>query len=324
MEKERAGQMTRAEYEAYLKNKGKKRKRRRGNGRSFIAPVLLVLVLLTCLTLCFVFFFRVDSVEVRETDLADKHDIISASGIEAGDNLLILDAEAAARGIYGLNPEIDHCIIEKKYPSTVEISLVRGEGVLLLEGEDCYYLVSERNRIMSVGSLPEENLPIIRGIEKQQLKVGSFLPEEEGSAYHLALLTIQALQQAEMPDFGLIDVSDIYNVNVLYDGRVRLVLGNEANLQTKVNSIAKTFYADFQKEDYGVIDGSIELYKTSVRKGEEHIRYFDRTEETSENSSEQASDETSGGDEDASLSEEETSDETEQSQPVSDEEGNEE
>lgn len=298
METRKSQSMTREEYEADLRNRGKKRKRRRKSRHSYAAPVLLVLVLLTCLALCLVFFFRVDTIQVRRTDLAQTEAVIKASAIEKGDNLLTLDIQAASAGIYGLNPEIDRCIVEKKYPSTVEIQLVRGKTVFYAEGKNGFYAVSGRSRISGVTAKPEKGMPVVRGIPEKCLKVGSFFSSEE-PRYALAVKTLNTMKKLKMPHCDIVDVTDLYSVSILYDGRVRMVLGNESNLETKADSVVRTFRADFKPGEYGIIDGSIALHKTSVRKGEEHIAFFNRKKNEKPAEKEPASQEAVSGEQPA-------------------------
>jgi len=303
MDRQKSQQMSREEYEAYLHSRSNRKKRRRKGKNPFLGSLILVLVLLALAVGCFAFFFRVDDIILRESDLVNSAEVIAATGVKMGDNLILLDTKKASEGIYALNPEIDACIMEKKYPSTLVIQLVRGTTKYLAEGKGGYYFVSGNNRIIGATATAEEGLPILRGLDESLLQVGSFLPSDH-PAYSLAVKTAKALESADMPDYNIIDVQDIYSVNVLYNHHVRLVLGNELNLETKASSIAKTYRANFTADEYGIIDGSVTLHQTSVRKDESFLDYFKTAEESSE--------ETVSAEEEASS---ETASEAESQQP---------
>ncbi len=286
MREERYHQMDPKEYEAYLAANRRRKRRRKGN-RSLVAGIFISFALLVCAAVFVVFFLRVNTFEIQANGLASNSEILAAAGIQEGDNLLLVPTKEAAEAIYQLNPEIDSCTVSRVFPTQVTITLIKGVPTLQAETAVGYAILSQSGRVMRLSTQKEENLPIIRGL-KSPMGIGSQVIEEEG--YQLAAETVALLQSKGMQQTNLVDVRDIYDINVLYDSRVRLILGNGNDLKTKVSTVCRTLQSQFAGGEQGVIDGSVALHQAGVRMGASHLEYFDLQQEQPDQKPETESD----------------------------------
>ena len=98
-------------------------RRRRGGGSGFLYKLLSVLVICGCLIAALTLFFRVDVIEISGEHRYTAREIQDASGIQVGDNLLLLNKYGASSGIAEQLPYIEEIRIHKELPDTLRIEV---------------------------------------------------------------------------------------------------------------------------------------------------------------------------------------------------------
>ena len=98
-------------------------RRRRGGGSGFLYKLLSVLVICGCLVAALTLFFRVDVIQISGEHRYTAQEIQEASGIQLGDNLLLLNKYSASGGIAEWLPYIEEIRIHKELPDTLRIEV---------------------------------------------------------------------------------------------------------------------------------------------------------------------------------------------------------
>ena len=122
-----------------------RRRRRRGS----LGPLLRVLsVLLTAVAIvaALTLFFKVDQVAVSGNERYSEQEIIEASGVEQGDNLILLDKYRIAQRLYTQLPYISEVRINRQLPDTLLVEVVETQAVAVIKGGSSNWLLDSEGK----------------------------------------------------------------------------------------------------------------------------------------------------------------------------------
>lgn len=222
-----------------MPNKRKKRRRRGGLGRllrplSFLLAAGAVVAALTM-------FFKVENIQVTGASRYQASEIIAASGVEPGDNLVLLDRYRVSQRIYTALPYITDVQPRPKFPNTLEIEVTETRAAAAIQGSGGWWLLSAGGKILEAAdaSLAAE-YPQITGIlaEEPAVSTALVLPEDGTiTAQRLQeLLAVLAAQEA-LPLVDSIDCASPRELVLRYDGRFRVELHYDADFDFKVTCL---------------------------------------------------------------------------------------
>ena len=152
-----------------------RRRRRRGS----LGPLLRVLsVLLTAVAIvaALTLFFKVDQVAVSGNERYSEQEIIEASGVEQGDNLILLDKYRIAQRLYTQLPYISEVRINRQLPDTLLVEVVETQAVAVIKGGSSNWLLDSEGKLLEViGSAAIKNYLSIEGTTAQDPAVSGTL-----------------------------------------------------------------------------------------------------------------------------------------------------
>lgn len=219
-----------------MANKRKKRRRRGGLGRllrplSFILAAVAVVAALTL-------FFKVQTIEVSGTFRYTSDDIITASGVQIGDNLVLLDRYRVSQQIYTALPYVTDVRPKPKFPNTLEIEVTETRAAAAIQSAAGWWLLSSEGKILeSVDSQTAASYPTITGVWAEEPAVSSTvaLPEESPiTAERLCVLLTALLEQDALSRTSEINCTDPRELILQYDGRFRVEMFYDAEFDFKV------------------------------------------------------------------------------------------
>lgn len=232
----------------------------------------VVLALILGLTI----FFRVQNIRVTGNGKYTAQEIIDASGIDVGENLLLLGKSKAAGQILNRLPYVDQVQIGIKLPNTVNIDIVELEAVYAVSAAGGgWWLMDSGGKLLEPVEDPGEHLQVT-GIQAENPTVGATLtpaadPEPEtqpegqtepqangapGDRAAAALTILQTLQEVDRTaEITQVDVSALYNLQVWYGDDYQVLLGGPEELAYKVRYMVQAV-AELQDGGYrgGVLD----------------------------------------------------------------------
>ncbi len=239
------------------------------------ATLAVVLALIVAMTI----FFKVDSVQVSGNVKYSAQEVISASGIDVGENLMLLSKSGIAGRIHAALPYVGDIQVGIKFPNTVNIDIVEqsavftiqdesglwwllsGDGTVLestdASGDDCIRIegavvkepvagesfrlaektgeteATENTQPTETTAPTEESAPT-----EENGTTGESVPEETTVVLNReeALLVIMAALTAcdRGGDITVVDVEDLYNIQVWYGNSFRILLDDTTELSYKV------------------------------------------------------------------------------------------
>ena len=234
----------------------KKNKRKKIVFRLVIGCLFLCIGVVSALAL----FFNINQITVTGDVVYSESEIIKASGIEKGDNLIFLSSEILNKKISEKLPYVNSIRIKRRLPSTLEIVVEKTEPFMAVESDGYYILLNADGKVL------EKNLETVgEGIVLANL--GEFdsaeIGEIIGVADEKALTKIDTLKESceeiGFEGISLLDVSDLYNIKMVYQDRITLVLG-ETRRTTLSSRLAFAKAAiETQNEENDMYRGTLNL-----------------------------------------------------------------
>ena len=230
-----------------------KRTRRRKKNIKLYVFVIIVLALGLGVLLSVTLLFNIDKINITgdKVDYSEEN-IIKASGVEIGDNLVRLDAKEVREKILASMIFVEDAKIDKKYPDTLEISLVKCFESACLECEDGFLIISRKGKFLEKTDKAKKGLLIIKGFEPKEFKPGDFIEstdEQKTEIYHEIMDGIEKYKDTPVTS---VDMTDKYSIIINYDNRIDFKMGNSNEIAYKMN-LANTVLHDLDKDKTGTM-----------------------------------------------------------------------
>ena len=218
----------------------KRQRRRKRRHRAYLALIVL-LVFGIGLALSMTLFFNVTSIVVNnETDTSDE-EIVTLSGIRYRDNLMRLDTRKAEKEITDAIAYAEHVRVEKKFPSTVEITVQKAKPVANISQSYGYLLVSGSNRVLEeLKGAPHPDLIVITGYNPAQGTIGMYLQSEDEKRDNVLKTLTAAVEECNNSQIKAIDMTDQSNIIVQFGENYQFRMGSSADAVYKLRLAAKT------------------------------------------------------------------------------------
>lgn len=115
----------------------------------FRVRLITTLALAAAMILCFIVFFRVNTISVTGNEKYTQQEVLDASGIEKGDALLLVNKSAAAGKIIAALPYIDQIRIGVAFPNVVRIEVKELDTAYAVAASDgTYWLINSSGRVV--------------------------------------------------------------------------------------------------------------------------------------------------------------------------------
>ncbi len=239
------------ERESAKKAKIQKKKRRKRH----LITALIVFLLVAIITLCVLsvtVFFKITTVSVSGSTSYTAKEIVSAAGIEAGDNLMILNAGRISEKLQTKLPFIDEVKVEKTFPDTVKLIIKETrEEIYFSNGKDIYS-ANKKGKIIKEYDTAPENLIMVTVSDKTEFKTGSkieFAALREKELYDNYFNMINTYEY----EVNFINISDPFASYMKLENRLIVKFGSSAYFQNKSDYL-KASLAGISKDAEGVFD----------------------------------------------------------------------
>lgn len=223
-----------------------KRLRRRKRMMGVYVFVVMILVLTIGITVCLTFLFNIDKIVVSgESEEYTSLQIVEASEINAGDNLLRLDGKKAAQRILDKLIYVETAVVDRDFPSTLRINVTRCIPAYNVRYDGGVLLVSRKGKILSDGEVYTdiEKLPIITGYLPAYKTVGTMVESENSNKKDAFEQFIKRFENQDFSDIATVDMTNEYDIVVTYRNGMIFKMGNWSDVEYKLD-LAKTVMED--------------------------------------------------------------------------------
>ncbi len=237
----------------------RKKLKRKRNFRIALVVVCFALIIGLIASPIIIFAaFRVKAFTVDGEAPYTKEEIIAASGIAQGKNLIFADIDEGESNIEKELPYTDNVKITRKLPSTIVIRVESTEkkyAIMLSNGT--YALLDKNLKVLEFAPQVPEKITVIKGAVPVKSETGEILaftvenPDDKSKeetpiidrTLSLILEIASGISENTMEDINLIDVSSSSNIYLIYQGRIVLNLGDSSNIPSKL-SLGKRVIAE--------------------------------------------------------------------------------
>ncbi len=221
----------------YNSRRKKKYKRRR---KTAVYLLLLFFVCVVCLILSVTVFFNTNEIKVVGNERYTVEQIITASGIKNGDNLLRMNKEKISDRIVSKLPYASEIRIIRELPSSVTIKVTEAKPMCkYLIGESRYALLSDALKIMEITSVDYENVATLSGVALGVGEEGEIAATESDISQKILLDLLTMLKQNDIINITEIRFLSAINTSLVIDGRVTVKLGGNTDLDYKLKMVKK-------------------------------------------------------------------------------------
>lgn len=211
----------------------KKNKQKKMIIRLCVGCIFLVVGVVLALTL----FFNINKIIISGDKVYSDELVIEASGVKTGDNLIFLSEDAINEKISKELAYVGQVNIRRRLPSTLEIRVTRTDAFMAI-ASDGYYIVLDRNGKVLEKDLEtvDESIILANLGEISKIEVGETIGLKEEKTFKKLNELLDECENAGLHDITLINLSDIYNIKLVYQGRITLELGetDSDNLGSKL------------------------------------------------------------------------------------------
>lgn len=241
--------------ESLRKKVALKRKKRLIYRRLFLVVSCLLVVFSFFFGVYFLLskFFSVKNISIQGESKYSDSEIISAGKIGIGSSMLFLNSKNIENNIYKSLADIDNIKISKKFPNKLVVGVESAKPTYHLKVDDGYIVISSKDKFLTKVSEPPEGTIGIVGMECEVTEIGkvNYKNTELKSLFEEILGTFK---DNGINDISEIDVSDLQNITLIYDNRIRINLGNKEDIDYKILTLKEILNNKISKTEKGTLN----------------------------------------------------------------------
>lgn len=222
------------EHKKNTKKRRLKKKVRKALSTAVIA-ILLVIVIIVALV---AFAFKIDTITVQNNKKYTNEQITAVLPIQKEKSLFLIDKDAAIKKLETNLPYVYKAEIKRKLPSTIIVNVTEPSYVFYIKNADkSYTLLDDNFKVLeaNVKSKPKNS------IELRKVALKTCVVGETAEFTNEKLMKTNLKLSKLILKYDLKEISAIYCENssscyMVYDKRVRIKLGDTADLDDKIFS----------------------------------------------------------------------------------------
>lgn len=201
------------------RDNSRKRMRRRSRKMSIYGFIVAAFVIAGGLAISYTFLFNISEIRVSgESEVYSAEEIVAASGINEGDNLLRMNTKKSERMILEKLLYVETAVVDRDFPTSVEIRVTRCVPAYNVSYEDGTLLVSRKGKILADNGFVTDGLPIVYGYEPLEKTPGKVISSQNK---HKEQALLEFLENSENSKIASVDMTDEFAIIVKYkDGMV--------------------------------------------------------------------------------------------------------
>ena len=224
--------------ERYYASKEKHRKKKKARLYFFLSLFCIVAFFVLSLTV----FFNINRFEVSGNHIYSQSEILTAAGLQEGDNLFRLNKFKIADKMVVDLPYIGSVNIYRKLPTTLCIEVQETSADLIVYHNGRFVLLDSSLKVLDVqDKLPEKGIYLI-GVKLTDVKLGTKATFEKETLEQTVTTLISGLRaHFDYEKVSALDVTELHALRLYYDQhRVKVLLGNTDRLEQKLQMAQNT------------------------------------------------------------------------------------
>ncbi len=212
-----------------------KRLRRRKRNFNIYAVVVVLLAVTVGMTISYTFLFNINEIKVSgESDMYTAEEIVDASGIKEGDNLLRLNPKKSEQEILDKLLYVETAEVDRDFPSSLEITVTRCVPAYNISYDNGVLLVSKKGKILADNGFITDGLPVIYGYEPSVKFAGK--PVNSGNQHKADAFAelMESLSGDRSEEIASVDMTNEFSIVVNYKNGMVFKMGNWNDVNYKL------------------------------------------------------------------------------------------
>lgn len=232
----------------------RKRKRSRRKRKKIIALVVFFLLMAALLcTLSLTVFFPVKEINVVGNSLYSDDEIIENSGIEFGENVIMLSESDAKYCLQSSLPFVDEIEISRNLSGKITIKITEAAEKYCFKAEELYYSTDTSGRILKTYEARPENITFIEcGVTVNGTAVEKIEYENSKNAKQIDAILSQTDSLSLKADY--INLTNLFDISAVFDSKYTVLFGSDSYMKEKLDFFAEILKSGKMKGDSGTVD----------------------------------------------------------------------
>ncbi|WP_367925470.1 cell division protein FtsQ/DivIB [uncultured Ruthenibacterium sp.] len=199
----------------------------------FVTAALAVGVVVSAATL-----FKIKTIEIQQPEggtLYSDDQILAAFGHPLGENLFGFSPEESEKNLLEVLPYLETVTIQRRLPDEVVIQVTAATEYCAVTSDSGWVVCSTSLKVLRIDSQVPAGIVQVDGAIAQSPSPGQPLNLTEPDKLDAVQKVLTKAQEQGLAPINQIDVSDLYEISFLYDGRIRIVLGTVNDLDYKID-----------------------------------------------------------------------------------------
>lgn len=207
--------------------------------------------------------FDIQNIKVQGNSIVKSEDIIKSSGITTNVNIFEVSLRQARKNIEKMG-YIDEAKVKRSLPSTITINVVEAAGVAYIPVKKGNAIITADGRVLEIvkDKEKEQRLPVIKGLEGAQGKVGKTVSTENKARLEVLIECLKEFSKDSLVfEMQEIDVSNITDIEFTYnDAKLTVRVGDTEKLDYKMD-IFKPILNEIGENPEGYVDLERQIYR---------------------------------------------------------------
>lgn len=184
--------------------------------------------------------------------------IITASGIKPGQNLLSVDKQKVNGNICSDLPNILNVKTQLQLPKTVMLEVTQDMPQYVVKAADKYAFLDKDFKVISLNADANNrgDAQLLDGVQVANAMVGRPVVFKDKSATKTIAGLFSAFKSAGIGKIEEINISNQYEISALYDNRITIHIGTSLGLKEKLRMANEVLTTKISASDKGDLDVS--------------------------------------------------------------------
>lgn len=239
-------------------NRTNERKRKIRRKKIIFRSVLGLVFLTAGIILALTMFFNINEITVTGDAVYSPDSVIAASEVLTGDNLIFLSKSKINEKIITKLPYAGSVTVKRRLPSRLELEVHKTEASYAIAENGFYTLLDGNAKVLEKNiEYIGDNIILLNAGDIVSAEPGHILVPANDKCIEKLAAVKKALQECGLNDITVIDLSDIFDIKLTYQGRIVLELGEASS-----NTLFKKL--DFGKSAIEIQDKESTLYRGKI------------------------------------------------------------
>ncbi|MGN0526623.1 MAG: cell division protein FtsQ/DivIB [Acutalibacteraceae bacterium] len=224
--------LSRDEVRSINKKKMKLKRRIKKLLTTFILGIAVICAgIVLVLSLC----FKINTITVKGECMYPQDTVINASGIETGTNLFRVNGEKVSDKLSAALPYIKSVTIERELPDTIVINVKSTSAAGAISQNGNYILIDSTGKVLDADcSMLSESMAVIETAGVKQVTEGEKIVLSDEKETEALLKLLSAIDESGLKSVTSVNVQDINDVELIYDGRILIKVGSLTDVAHKL------------------------------------------------------------------------------------------